>query len=438
MVEQYFSFPLLGNEEIVECMKELQVPLQAKDLDKPSLHSVRPVYEALCESFMGLTDEEIGNLNEQAASTIEYMQVHDESVPQYIYFKQVNQLLSAAGVYDTKLADVTNPDAKRFKRNLSAIINFAKFREEKFMTFTDLSNDTESLIENKASVDEESQLLEDKIRRIHVQRQSELPQVEILEDECRELQADLKQRNKLQAKLTHEAKQLKQSSIELKDSIATLRFQKLNVDQEYEKMQSNIVRSPERLKGELRGQRETLEQGKSQLEQQITQFERLKNHVEALEKTKSQMSDISSSMAHAEKNIIGCKEASKEVKRMANGLKDHANVMRQLQNKKAELERQIKIIEDGSSRLDNTERIKLAAASHAVNEANKERDLLQRENVGVKNELDRLQSAISNSETKIARQKKIASSEVEERRAVLKRLENLFEEHTSMYQQSII
>jgi ABC-type uncharacterized transport system ATPase subunit len=44
------------------------------------------------------------------------------------------------GVFDFSMKDVLTPDPKRVRRHLSAIINFAKFKEERFAMFTDLAN----------------------------------------------------------------------------------------------------------------------------------------------------------------------------------------------------------------------------------------------------------------------------------------------------------
>lgn len=38
------------------------------------------------------------------------------------------------------MKDVLTPDTKRVRRHLSAIINFAKFKEERFAMFTDLAD----------------------------------------------------------------------------------------------------------------------------------------------------------------------------------------------------------------------------------------------------------------------------------------------------------
>jgi len=50
--------------------------------------------------------------------------------------------------------DICKPESLRLRRNLSAVINFAKFREEKLVPYTEMQEQTISLLE-------ESQQLED-------------------------------------------------------------------------------------------------------------------------------------------------------------------------------------------------------------------------------------------------------------------------------------
>lgn len=52
------------------------------------------------------------------------------------------------------LQDLYKPDANRLRRNLSGIINFAKFREEKLVPYTDLQESVEHLLEETAGLEE--------------------------------------------------------------------------------------------------------------------------------------------------------------------------------------------------------------------------------------------------------------------------------------------
>lgn len=57
------------------------------------------------------------------------------------------------------MQDVCKPDSARLRRNLSAVINFAKFREEKLGPFTELQEASEALLEEFAALEEQKRRL---------------------------------------------------------------------------------------------------------------------------------------------------------------------------------------------------------------------------------------------------------------------------------------
>lgn len=62
-----------------------------------------------------------------------------------------HKLLSTSGITDFTLNDVNKPDPKRLRRNLSAIINFAKFREDRQPGYVEFTQETDGLAQQKVS-----------------------------------------------------------------------------------------------------------------------------------------------------------------------------------------------------------------------------------------------------------------------------------------------
>lgn len=52
------------------------------------------------------------------------------------------------------MQDLYKPDSNRLRRNLSGIINFAKFREEKLVPYTDMQESVEHLLEDTGNLEE--------------------------------------------------------------------------------------------------------------------------------------------------------------------------------------------------------------------------------------------------------------------------------------------
>ena len=135
-----------------------------------------------------------------AIDALEFPELHDESIPYMAFVKNCAKLLAAAGVRDfsmqvrdllllacsrsctrimritltpvghcngLKLAvkddravhvpcaqDICKPDPGRLRRNLSAIINFAKFREEKLAPYVEAQEEADVLLDAQAALEE--------------------------------------------------------------------------------------------------------------------------------------------------------------------------------------------------------------------------------------------------------------------------------------------
>jgi hypothetical protein len=52
---QIYSFPILEDAELLACVREMDLPLSAATLAKPTPEIVKPVYENVIATLMGIT-----------------------------------------------------------------------------------------------------------------------------------------------------------------------------------------------------------------------------------------------------------------------------------------------------------------------------------------------------------------------------------------------
>lgn len=50
-----YSFPVLENDELLPCLEEMEVPLTAAQVAKPSYEIVRPLFETILINLTGIT-----------------------------------------------------------------------------------------------------------------------------------------------------------------------------------------------------------------------------------------------------------------------------------------------------------------------------------------------------------------------------------------------
>jgi kinetochore protein Nuf2 len=107
----------------------------------------REILEFLSEMCVGVTKDEMAQPAFNGLQVFNNYELHEESIPILHAFRAVNKMMNICGIPDFSIKDYMVPSAKRFRRQLSGIINYAKFREERFTLLVDVSKDRERLIE---------------------------------------------------------------------------------------------------------------------------------------------------------------------------------------------------------------------------------------------------------------------------------------------------
>lgn len=151
-----YSFPVLENDELLPCLEEMELPLSAADLGKPTFEIVRPLFENVLTTLTGVTREELMQPVFTAIDAFEFPELHDESIPCLNFFRQMHRLLLNTGVKDFNLRDIYKPESLRLRRQLSAVVNFAKFREEKLVAYADMQAKLEAMLDERKHLEDEN------------------------------------------------------------------------------------------------------------------------------------------------------------------------------------------------------------------------------------------------------------------------------------------
>jgi hypothetical protein len=160
-----------ANPELVRNVYE-QLIYECTGISKEALHTARP-----CRAPGG-GDDDGGDGGGGGGTLPRYAELHDESVPVLHFMRALNKLLVAAGVHEGfTLRDLIKPEPARLRRNLSAIINFQKFREEKIEAWACHGRRTVELEAAKAALEAERRDLESALTREKNLRAMEAPAI---------------------------------------------------------------------------------------------------------------------------------------------------------------------------------------------------------------------------------------------------------------------
>jgi kinetochore protein Nuf2 len=115
-------------------MEELRIPFTEQDLNKPSSTKIIKIFEEFLDILMGINREELEQPHFSVTENLENPELYLQSLADMTFFKYLLRLQSV-GIEDFSLKDLMKPESPRIRRILSAIINFAKFREEHLTEF---------------------------------------------------------------------------------------------------------------------------------------------------------------------------------------------------------------------------------------------------------------------------------------------------------------
>ena len=192
--------------------------------------------------------EDLSQPHFAAVDVFEYPVLHEHSVAELSFNRALTKLLHTAGMRDFNLRDVMHPTYKRSRAALSAVINFAKFREDRLASYQDFTAKTDELLESHRAVDETNQELLAVVRKLRADRAKDQPFVDALKGETAALQSEVARYNAQQASLKETIAGLKGKFKAVQEDVDNDRFKLMNAKQACVKLRQQIVPSPEKLR----------------------------------------------------------------------------------------------------------------------------------------------------------------------------------------------
>lgn len=260
--QEAYSFPLLKFPEIAQFLSDSGISTSQTELSNPSknIEKHTSLFETLAIWCTGVTPEEISPPAPQLrglSSLGDYPELHDHSIRQLNLFRVCSKMMEACCADDFCLKDLIDPNPKSLRIHLSAIINFLRFREEKYGILEDftakndeLKRSLEDLTDRNQSLHRQKKTLEDLKADMIISQ---------IESDINTLGQSITEMNTHQAEIREENARLKSHHTNLKESIASKSIQ---LDQERETkrhLSGQIVNSPDRFRKQIGDVRQALQ-----------------------------------------------------------------------------------------------------------------------------------------------------------------------------------
>eukprot|EP00878_Enallax_costatus_P041971 GHUV01048912.1.p1 GENE.GHUV01048912.1~~GHUV01048912.1.p1 ORF type:complete len:449 (+),score=215.37 GHUV01048912.1:201-1547(+) len=375
-----FSFPILENDELLPCMEEMEIPLTAAQLAKPTYDVVGPLFESVLISLTGVTREELNQPLFAAIDAFEYPELHDESIAARNFFRHLVKLMSACGVKDFGIKDIYKPETARLRRHLSAVINFAKFREEKLVAYSEMSAELDVLAEEQQKLQEVLAQKQAEKQRMLDKRAAQQEEASGVLAEVAELTAQNQALNKQFMALAGEVKGLKAQCNSSADQAQAEKFELLAAKQENDRLNDQIVQSPEKFQRQLVELTAAVEAERNQVEEADRQCSELAARQEMVGKVDKEVAKCIELMAELESAVATKKQHSRTVKELKENISGAQLDAGDLEQQQQHLKRQLATLADGIKRLESQAAVKKEAMESSIEEQLRDKEAVQAEN----------------------------------------------------------
>lgn len=309
MAQAQLSFPLLTKPEMMECLHELGIDVIETDLTQPASGKVELIYSKLIEILLDQGPEERAQPVFYASDQLEYNELHEQSIPRVSFVHSCQRLLNTCGVHDFNMDDLTKPEKQRLRRNLSAVINFAKFRQEKEEGYMQLTQETDGLEEKLKTVQAENERLQTEVHEATRKRQQEAPEEERLNAENKKREEVVRKLWNEQTALQEECHALKSRCKEITDEHREAEFKLLEAKEAEAELSAQIVDDPKKLRAELAALGEAKKSETLALEQLKSKLFNMKNQSDAVDASVKQLEEVLLLQAEVEAQQLRLKEA---------------------------------------------------------------------------------------------------------------------------------
>eukprot|EP00579_Thalassiosira_antarctica_P018811 CAMPEP_0201960008 /NCGR_PEP_ID=MMETSP0904-20121228/6822_1 /ASSEMBLY_ACC=CAM_ASM_000553 /TAXON_ID=420261 /ORGANISM="Thalassiosira antarctica, Strain CCMP982" /LENGTH=484 /DNA_ID=CAMNT_0048505819 /DNA_START=85 /DNA_END=1541 /DNA_ORIENTATION=+ len=467
-------FPVLKNSTILQIMEEVNVPLTEAELTEPGRckERVREVFVQLLNICWGLTDHTLHSLPKRIVTkklSLSHPQLYDDALPEAKFFSLLSKLLRTCGYCEFGFKDLMAPQAKRFRRQLSAMINFLKYTEDmghlvaqaldevrvsllceseltiltnwrnKWMlklsqlNFGGSSTVVKSIVAQReelfAALDEvtDNQMtLKDHLEEARTMNHEKMLEREEAEAECKEMEAEIAQQNKIQSSIRQETYLLKKSANELKDQIANLSIALRELQAEERQLSKEVVHSPDRIKVDLAEAMQKLEGMKKTILAKQRERTLVHKQVEHTTLAEESVKEIMMAMEKMESKVQEYEIVVEDCDDVKNRLEEMERDLEEKRGERDEQERQLEVVEKQKSDTIATLTSVLQTAQNELDSTVNRLGIVESERLDGIAQIEASEKHVEELKSHIGNDRKRAEEEIANRIASFQKLEKMY------------
>ncbi|KAJ8038002.1 Kinetochore protein Nuf2 [Holothuria leucospilota] len=329
------SFPFLSSSDIVQGLQDYfpDEPFSEDDFKSPQPNRIHLAYSLLLECVTNADLNRVSQAQFAASQAITNPEYAENIIPTIQFALALQRVLVTCHVSDFKITDLQQPKPKRTRRFLSALINFARFRDCRLQEYAAIKDGIEKVKEEHSAKMKSINSLKERINQIRSARAEEealLNQFEAgISEESQKLAANHRRKEEIQRKTS----QIKTAISEKNARMEQLKVSCLNAREYVNKLHSQVVQSPERMKADISRMQSTLASMKEAKLEKGQRLRELQSQAEAagslIEASKQSIELVTSLNASLAKK----KEAQSQVEQIQDKIQAQRGVLTDLTNR---------------------------------------------------------------------------------------------------------
>ncbi|KAK4343291.1 hypothetical protein RND71_036385 [Anisodus tanguticus] len=319
-----FDYPTLPRQDIIAVLADTQIAsVIDEDLLKPTADFVTNLYSSILLHINTFQDDH-DQVDFLALEPLENPDLHVDSFRAMNLFHKIRELLAALDCPEIfTLRDLIKPEPDRT-------------RETKLNAIRPIVEDLTLIDEQRLALEARISQLNGEIEELNESREREMPLVQEIDSNVKELRQTISGLNNHQMSLKASIKKLKERAKEMDEKISNADFALVQAVQENANLRSKIVQSPDKLQRALEEKKSFQAETRNAERAAMQSFQNKTAILEVYTKAHKKMSKNFNQMQAIQEQVNSTKSIEKDVKVLKQKLSDEEVLEKSLEAKLVE------------------------------------------------------------------------------------------------------
>lgn len=259
--------------------------------------------------------------------------------------------LCDCGVDDFSIRDVLKPESIRLRIILSALINYARFREERMEDLDEIMDQNDQILENYKDLIKRNHDLEDQIDKININLKNQPYTLEELYNSNDELENQLRNLRMIQKQLTEDHEKYKAEKLGLINELENQSALYIETEKDLEQIRPYIKESPESVKELIEKMRESEVKESAALEKLEQKLRNINVSLDSFQFLTQELTNLIKVLEELKVDSLKNKAYDDKLKSLKNQVIETEEQAKEYNRNITQIERQLKHNEERISKL---------------------------------------------------------------------------------------